>query len=165
MSSLAPWKVSSIVNVASGTSYSTSNTVASDMTLSPDGVSPAGVFSYVDRTGGIPILFPRATLALRRPTAGSRNYKASVRFSLPTADITSPSTGSGIQPAPSKAYDNTFIGEFIMPERGTASEKLKLLSYVASMFFPYITAADGSPVDTTASPLYALITALETPYG
>jgi hypothetical protein len=68
--------------------------------------------------------------SLRVPTKGSRNYRLTVKVSLPVLEQTSPSTATGIQPAPTKAYDLTFNGEFILPERSTLANRNDILAYV-----------------------------------
>lgn len=162
MSALAPIKVSSIL---SPTHLTTSATVGVDKTLDPEGFPAPGVARWVDRSGGIAIVYPAFTLSVRSPTKMSRMYKVSAKFILPTADVTSPSTGTGIQPAPSKAYDNTAILEFMLPERGTVVERLALFNLVASFFATTITASDAAPSDATGSPLLAAVTNFEKPYG
>jgi hypothetical protein len=83
---------------------------------------------------------------------------------LPTLEQTSPSTMTGIQPAPTKAYDCTCVMEFMLPERSTLAERQKLFSEVASLFARTVNASDGSPTDSTGSPLENAVTTFETVY-
>jgi hypothetical protein len=92
-------------------------------------------------------------------------YKITAKLDLPTLDITSPSTMSGIQPQPSKAYSCAAVLEVMLPERSTLAERQRLLSYFRSFLVTTINASDASPTDATASPLPAAITTFEKPYG
>jgi hypothetical protein len=86
------------------------------------------------------------------------------KLTLPTADITSPSTGSGIQPAPSKAYECLATLEMVFPERSTLAERNTLRSLVLSCLSTQITAGDLSPSVVTGSPLPMAISDFEVPY-
>lgn len=81
---------------------------------------------WVDRGGGIALGYPVATLLFRMPTRQSRAFKVSVKLVLPTLEVTSPSTSSGIQPAPTLAYNHIASAEYVIPERGTLQERKDL---------------------------------------
>lgn len=87
------------------------------------------VARWADRSGGISVGFPVVTHSLRSPTKGSRAYKLATKVVLPVLEVTSPSTGSGIQPAPTKAYDLIATVEIIMPERSTKQQRQDVLAY------------------------------------
>jgi len=89
-----------------------------------------GVAKWEDRSGGIPIGYPTATFSLRRPAKGSQNYKIVAKVQLPVMEVTAPSTATGIQPAPTKAYDLFATVEFTVPARATAQNRSDLLAYV-----------------------------------
>lgn len=163
MSAIAAVKASGIID-HSLARLTTSATVGVDSTMNPEGINPQGVASWVDRAGGIAIGYPRLTLSLRPPTKGSRVYKAQVKLALPTLEQTSPSTATGIQPAPVKAYDCTCVMEFFLPERSTLLERQTLFSRVASLFARTVNASDGSPTDSTGSPLENAVTTFENVY-
>jgi hypothetical protein len=52
-----------------------------------------------------------------------------VAVALPVLEVTSPSTGTGIQPAPTVAYILRFNGEFILPERADLQGRKHILAY------------------------------------
>nr|QDH91161.1 MAG: hypothetical protein H1Bulk30639e312_000002 [Leviviridae sp.] len=133
-------------------------------TFDPVGIDANGVASYEDASGGIAVGNPRLSIQLRRPNKTNRNYKVTVKLFVPTLEVTSPSTGSGIQPAPTKAYDCVFVGEFILPERSTSTERVNLSKLVQSLFMGTINASDGSPTDSTGSPLNGMINSLAAVY-
>lgn len=141
-----------------------SATTGVDNTFNPDGIDANGVASYSNRAGGIAVGYPRLSFQVRRPTKVSRIYKITCKLSVPTLEVTSPATGSGIQPAPTKAYDCSFIGEWFLPERSTSTERIALSKMCQSLFMGTINASDGSPTDATGSPLNQMISTLETIY-
>jgi hypothetical protein len=141
-----------------------SATVGVDKTFDPEGFILPGVARWVDRSGGIAIGFPAFTLSVRPPTKVSRVFKVTAKVILPTLEQTSASTSTGIQPAPTKAYDCTCLMEFLLPERSTLAERQALLSHVHSLFGTTITASDGSPTDTTGSPLPNAVANFDSPY-
>ena len=163
MSAIAAVKLSGILDHALAR-LTTSTTVSVDSTLNPEGINPQGIAAWVDRSGGIAIGYPRLTMSVRPPTKASRIYKVQVKLVLPTLEQTSPSTASGIQPAPTKAYDCTCVMEFFLPERSTLAERQKLFSEVASLFARTINASDGAPTDATGTPLENAVTTFETVY-
>jgi hypothetical protein len=79
-------------------------------------------------------------------------------------ETTSASTMTGINPAPTKAYDCTAILEFFLPERSTLLERQTLFSRVASLFADLINATDANPTTSTGSPLKAAVTTFENVY-
>lgn len=163
MSAIAAVKLSSKLDHALAR-LTTDAAVSVDSTLNPEGISPNGIAAWVDRSGGIAIGYPRLTLSVRPPTKASRIYKVQVKLVLPTLEQTSPSTSTGIQPAPTKAYDCTCVMEFFLPERSTLAERQKLFSEVASLFARTINASDGVPTDSTGSPLESAVTTFENVY-
>jgi hypothetical protein len=128
-----------------------------DKTFDPEGIDTKGVARWVDRSGGYAVGYPSISLSVRKPTQASRMYKVMHKHVLPIMDITSPSTGSGIQPAPSKAYELTFVGEWILPERCTLADRTSFYNQVHSYFCTTINASDDLPTDSTGSGLSAAI--------
>lgn len=161
MSAIASIKTASALSTTLST---TSATVGVDKTFDPEGFLLPGVARWVDRSGGIAIGYPAFTLQVRPPTKGSRVYKVTAKVVLPTLEQTSASTATGIQPAPTKAYDCTCIMEFLLPERSTQAERLALLSHVHSFFAATIQANDAAPSDSTGSPLIAAVSNFDPPY-
>jgi hypothetical protein len=161
MTAIAAVKTSSILGP---TEITTSATVSVDKTFDPEGFILPGVARWCDRSGGIAIGYPRFSLSVRPPTKVARVYKVTAKLVLPTLEQTSASTSTGIQPAPTKAYDCTCLMEFLLPERSTLAERNALLSHVRSLFITTITASDAAPSDSTGSPLIAAVASFEPPY-
>lgn len=141
-----------------------SATVGVTNTFVPEGFNPQGIAQWVDRSGGIPVGYPRFSLQVRRPTKDSRNYRVTAKLTLPTLEVTAPTTVTGIQPAPTKAYDCSAFLEFVLPERATSAERNSLFHQVLSLFVTTISASDGAPTDLTGTPLPGAIENLDQPY-
>lgn len=95
-----------------------------------------GVASYEDRSGGIAIGFPKVTVSVKAPTqkgAGNRNYRVIAKVTLPVLEQTSPSTATGIQPAPIVAYNLIGNVEIVLPERSTLAQRNDALAYVKNL--------------------------------
>lgn len=100
-------------------------------TFSPVSIDSVGVARWADRSGGIALGFPQLTASTKAPAAkGSRSYRHTFKVVVPVLEVTSPSTATGIQPAPTKAFDLIFNGEFVLPERSTLAQRNDLLAYV-----------------------------------
>lgn len=103
-------------------------------TFGPDSIV-GDVASWLDRSNGIAIGFPNLSVSLRKPSkkSTSRMYNVTIKLVVPTLEVTSPSTSTGIQPAPTRAFDCTFIGTFLVPERAAKSNRQDLLAYVKNL--------------------------------
>ncbi len=99
-------------------------------TFSPVGINADMVAMWDDRSPGYAIGYNNLSVSLRKPSngGGARNYKAQLKLVLPTLEVTSPSTSTGIQPAPTKAYDCMVNVEFVLPERSSVQNRKDLLT-------------------------------------
>lgn len=103
-------------------------------TFAPVTIDSAGVAKLVDRASGISIGFPALTMSVRPPAKGGRNHRVMAKIVVPTLEATSPSTASGIQPAPTKAYECIATVEFVLPDRCTVQERTNVLAYMKNLF-------------------------------
>lgn len=89
-----------------------------------------------DRASGIAVGYPTLSVSLRAPIGnnGSRVYKAMLKVVFPVLEVTSPSTNTGIQPAPTKGYDMTFMGEFLLPERSSKLNRADIFALAKNLF-------------------------------
>lgn len=101
-------------------------------TFAPRRISADGVAKWQDLSSGIAVGFPTLTAQLREPIKGSKvpTYRATIRLQVPTLEVISNSTVSGILPAPTKAYDSGVEVTFLFPERGTAAQRKDVVAYV-----------------------------------
>lgn len=110
------------------------NIVVNDGAASPVAhtFAPAGIDGitarYADRAVGIPVGYNTIDLSLRAPSAKSLEpmYLATGRTKTPVLEVTSPSTASGIQPAPTVAYTLIAESKYWMPERSTLQNRKDL---------------------------------------
>nr|QDH90883.1 MAG: hypothetical protein H2Rhizo32546e2411_000002 [Leviviridae sp.] len=110
-------------------------------TFNPSGPDKNGVNYFYDRSGGIAVGFPIVSIDLKEPkpvsaggvSAASRVYRATVKVVYPILEVTSPTTGTGIQPAPTKSYDMMFRGEFILPERSTLQNRKDIFAFAKNI--------------------------------
>lgn len=158
MAALAPILLSTLCGSVLST---TSATVGVDKTFAPEGWKPGNVASWVDRSGGIPLGYPRFTYGLRAPTKESRVYRGSSKLFMPVMETIDPSVGIF---GPRLAYDLQWHSDVLVPERATSAERLVFFSLIRSLLMATIQASDAAPSDLTGSPLVGLLTSLEDVY-
>lgn len=90
------------------------------------------VADWKDLSSGISIGTPELTLGLRSASSAVKTNKVTLKLVLPTMEVTSPSTGSGIQPGPTVAFRNLATVELIMHERSSLVERQDLLALIKS---------------------------------
>lgn len=117
-------------------------------TFSPVSVGSDGVAAYVDRIGGIPIGYPRISLWLGSPSKTNRNYKFVAKVVLPVLEVTSPSTATGIQPAPTKAYDVPFTVTGSFPERSSLADRKDAVAYLKNILASAVVTAIVENLET-----------------
>lgn len=110
-------------------------------TFKPITIDKDGIAWYNDQATGIPIGYPILSLSLKRPKLGSSPgsnangsvYRVNLKITNPTLEVTSPSTGSGIQPAPTVAYTDILNIEFVLSARGVLQNRKDLLAYAKAI--------------------------------
>jgi hypothetical protein len=101
-------------------------------TFSPVGVEGV-VATHADRSAGIPVGYGNIAISLRKPASGSGVYKASIKILVPTLEQTSPSTATGIQPAPTVAYTTAMHLDFLLPARSSLQNRKDILAYAKNL--------------------------------
>lgn len=90
-----------------------------------------GVLSrWNDRSGGIVVGFPELSLGVKLPVNGSQTQRYTAKVAVPVLEQTSPSTSTGIQPAPTVAYTMLATVDFVLPVRATQQNRKDLLAYL-----------------------------------
>lgn len=110
-------------------------------TFKPVNIDAQDVAHFNDVVSGIPLGFGRLSVSLKVPNAslspGSNSkstvYRARMKIEIPTMEVTSAATGSGIQPAPTVSHTTMFNGEFVLPSRGTLQERKDILAYAKNL--------------------------------
>lgn len=92
------------------------------------------VMFWKDRTA-TSVSIGQNTLSLqqRLPTKQSKSYKDSWKLVCPVLEQTSASTATGIQPAPTLAYENLAVLEFVLNERSTLQERKDILAMMRDL--------------------------------
>lgn len=82
-----------------------------------------------NRVGGIPLGYERLNLHARRrgTQAGSLDNKYVLTLALPTLEVTSPSTTTGIQPVPTLAFTDLAEVKFMSSARSNAVNRKNLV--------------------------------------
>jgi len=99
-------------------------------TFAPVGIDQASVAKWADRSGGIALGFPTVSFSLRQPTKASRNFRLTAKVVTPVLEVTSPSTATGIQPAPTLAYNLIANVDIVLPERSTVDQRKDMLAFL-----------------------------------
>lgn len=110
-------------------------------TFEPVNIDQNDVSHLAESSGGIPIGYGRLSFSLREPVGGikagsnssSGVYKCLMKLEIPTLEVTSPSTGSGLQPAPTVAFVTMAKLEFMIPARATEAERKDILAYAKNL--------------------------------
>lgn len=99
-------------------------------TFSPVSQPTPGLQVWKDQSSGIAIGFPVISLSYKEPERQAPNYRFQAKVVLPVLEQTSPSTATGIQPAPTKAYELIANVSFSIPARSTLADRKDALAYV-----------------------------------
>ncbi|UUW21312.1 MAG: hypothetical protein [Sanya fiers-like virus 20] len=102
-------------------------------TFGPAGVSN-NVAKWYDRSGGITLGYPQLTLSVSEATKARPTNKIRVQVIVPTLEVTSPSTASGIQPAPTLAYNSVVDLTMVFHIRSTLQERKNAVAYLSNFF-------------------------------
>lgn len=119
-------------------------------TFAPESII-AELATWTDKVTGIAVGYGYITQSIRKPMKGStsKQYKVTHKVWVPTLEVTSPATGTGIQPAPTKAYECAAILEWLLPERSTQQERKHIFAFVKNFIatsIPKVAVEDLEPV-------------------
>lgn len=90
--------------------------------FSPAEIGPVNaVFENV--ASGVVAGFDRLVVTTRRSSIKNQNHKVRVSLVCPVLEVTSPSTSTGIQPAPTIAYSVSSVFEQVSPARSTKQNR------------------------------------------
>lgn len=104
-------------------------------TFAPAGISSSNTAFYADRSGGIPVGYYTLDISLRAPVSNSieKMYLATFKIKTPILEQTSPSTATGIQPAPTVGYNPICEMKFWLPERSTLQNRKDLRAFAKNL--------------------------------
>lgn len=90
-----------------------------------------GVLSkWNDRSGGVVAGFAELSLGAKLPQNGSQVQRYTAKVSVPILEQTSPSTATGIQPAPTVGYTMLATVDIVLPVRATQQNRKDLLAFL-----------------------------------
>jgi len=92
-----------------------------------------GLIQWVDRTQAILVGQNRLTVSQRLANKQVRTTKVAWKLETPILEQTSPSTSTGIQPAPTVAYTSIGTIELVLPDRCTLQERKDLLAQMRDL--------------------------------
>lgn len=92
-------------------------------------MEPDGSILLENRAGGIPLGFERLNLHARRRGAsqGGLDSKYVLTMALPSLEVTSPSTSTGIQPVPTLAFTDLVECKFMSSARSNSVNRKNLV--------------------------------------
>lgn len=92
-----------------------------------------GLINWQDRTQAIFVGQNRLTVSQRLANKQTKTNKLSWKLETPILEQTSPSTATGIQPAPTVAYTPLATLEFVLPDRMSLQERKDLLAQMRDL--------------------------------
>lgn len=95
--------------------------------------SADGLITWRDRTQSVFVGQNRLTVSQRIANKQSKATKVSWKLETPVLEQTSPSTTTGIQPAPTVAYTPLATLEFVLPDRSSQQERKDLLAMIRDL--------------------------------
>jgi len=108
-----------------------------------------GVLLWKDRTQPVLIGQNRLSLMQRPADKTTKATKYSWKLETPILEATSPSTSTGIQPAPTVAYTPLGTIELVLPERSTLQDRKDLLAQLRDLIDEAIVTAQVHDYDMT----------------
>jgi len=93
----------------------------------------ADIYTYHNRASGIVVGYDALSIQSRLPSKTSKATVVSVKLVTPILEQTSPSTSTGIQPAPTVAYNCIGKLELVLPDRSTTQNRKDLLAMMRDL--------------------------------
>lgn len=75
---------------------------------------------------GVVVGYEQLTQLVKIGKGNTGVSRVTQKLVLPTLAVTSPQTGTGIQPPPTLAYSNSVVTEYVLPNQGTTAERKNL---------------------------------------
>lgn len=97
-------------------------------TFAPNGFTGVDQAVWQDRATGIIDGFSTLRMTTRRASSKNSGTRVSFQLDLPVLAQTSPSTSTGIQPNPTRAYTLIASAEFVLPKGSSIQNRKDLLT-------------------------------------
>lgn len=102
-------------------------------TFDPSGLDRNGVSLYHDRSGGVPLGFPKVSLNLSGGNGQTSMYRVKANIDVPVLKQVSGSTPAGYSPGPSIDYVVRGHMEFVIPSQSSAADRADILAYAKDL--------------------------------
>lgn len=110
-------------------------------TFDPSGLDSNGVHIFHDRSGGIPLGFPKMSLDLRSGNGNSDVYRVKARIDVPVLKEVSGSSPAGYSPGPAVDFVMRGHVEFVLPNQSTLDNRKDILAYVQNLLTDSVVSA------------------------
>lgn len=91
------------------------------------------MFQYNDMSAGTFEGFNILTIQIRPSATSNQGHRVSLKLKAPVLAVTAPSSGSGIQPNPTKAYESVFMCEFMLPKAASLENRKDIMAFAKNL--------------------------------
>lgn len=101
-------------------------------TFTPRRIDAKGVAVWYDGLSGVPLGYPLITHSLSEPDQKARrvNFNSASKISFPVMEVTSPSTGTGINPGPTVAHQMIANITTSISHRSSLDDRKDFLAFI-----------------------------------
>lgn len=103
-----------------------------DHTFSPSRQS-GDLFVWNDRSAGVAAGFNTISVLTRFGASSNAGQRVTVKVIAPTLAVTAPSSGTGVQPNPTAAYQCLATVEFLLPNASDLAARKNIYAYVKNL--------------------------------
>lgn len=101
-------------------------------TFSPSRQS-GDLFAFTDRAPGVAAGFNVISVVTRYGSSSNAGQRVTLKITLPTLAVTSPQSGTGVQPNPVAAYTSLATLEFLIPNAADAAARANLIAFAKNL--------------------------------
>lgn len=91
------------------------------------------LFVWTDRSAGVAAGFNQISVLTRYGAANNAGQRVTMKVYAPTLAVTAPSSGTGVQPNPTQAYQALATIEFLLPNASDAASRANIYAYVKNL--------------------------------
>lgn len=103
-----------------------------DHTFAPSRQS-GDMFVWTDRAAGVAAGFNTISVLTRYGASSNAGQRVTMKVVAPTLAVTSPSSGSGVQPNPTAAYQTLFSCEFLLPNATDLAARKNIYAFAKNL--------------------------------
>lgn len=87
------------------------------------------LFEFVDQSADVVAGFKKLTFSTRFESVKNQGRRVIIKITDPTLAVTSPASGTGVQPNPTAAYTPWFQGEFLIPQAANKAARANIYAF------------------------------------